>query len=168
MVQGAAMATVTHKQIYTEVRAYLLGLFLCPPESVIQGYQNDAPLPDQAIVMSILFEQALDVSVHYYEPADNQTFVQQSVEITMQIDFYGADSGDKARKLCNLWKSHYSTARLISCQPLYCKDPVQMTFINEQSRYEQRWMVELILQYNPEFSHEQTYLDMPVITLKNP
>ena len=145
MVQGAAMATVTHKQIYTEVRAYLLGLFLCPPESVIQGYQNDAPLPDQAIVMSILFEQALDVSA----------------------DFYGADSGDKARKLCNLWKSHYTTARLVSCQPLYCKDPVQMTFINEQSRYEQRWMVELLLQYNPEFSHEQTYLDMPVITLKN-
>jgi hypothetical protein len=168
VVQGAAMATVTHNQIYREVRAYLLGLFSCPPSSVIQGYQNDAPLPNNAIVMTILFEHSLDVAANYYEPVEDKAVVQQSVEITMQIDFYGEESGDRARKLCNLWKNHYTTARLSSCQPLCAKDPMQMTFINEQSRYEQRWMVELTLQYNPEFEHEQTYLDMPVINLLNP
>ena len=159
------MATVNHNQIFREVRAYLLGLFLCPPETIIQGYQNDAPLPSNAIVMSMLFEHGLDVSANYYEPVKDKAVVQQSVEITMQIDFYGEESGDRARKLCNLWKNYYTTARLTSCQPLYAKDPMQMTFINEQSRYEHRWMVELALQYNPEFEHDQTYLDMPTINL---
>lgn len=160
------MATVTHEQIFREVRAYLLGLFSCPPSSVIQSYQNDAPLPNNAIVMTILFEHSLDVAANYYEP--DKAVVQQSVEITMQIDFYGEESGDRARKLCNLWKNHYTTARLVYCQPLYSKDPMQMTFINEQSRYEHRWMVEIALQYNPEFEYDQTYLDMPTINLTKP
>lgn len=159
------MATVTHNQIFREVRAYLLGLFSCPPSSVIQGYQNDAPLPNNAIVMTILFEHSLDVAANYYEPVEDKAYLQQSVEITMQIDFYGESSGDRARKLCNFWKSQHAAARLISCQPLYSKDPMQMEFINEQSRYEQRWMVELTLQYNPEFEYDQIYLDMPTINL---
>lgn len=162
------MATVTHAQIFREVRAYLLGLFSCPPESVVQCYQNDAPLPKQAVVMSILFEHAFDFPASYYEPERDKAAVQQSVEVTMQIDFYGNQAGDRARKLSNLWKNQYTTARLTSCQPLYCKDPMQMTFINEQSRYEERWTVELALQYNPEFEHELIYLDMPVITLSKP
>lgn len=159
------MATVTHNQIFREVRAYLLGLFLCPPETIIQGYQNDAPLPNNAIVMSILFEHSLDIAASYYEPSENKAAIQQSVEVTLQIDFYSEGSGDRARKLCNFWKSQHATARLTSCQPLYAKDPMQMTFINEQSRYEERWMVEIALQYNPEFEYDQTYLDMPIINL---
>lgn len=161
------MASITHADIYAEVRAYMLGLFSCPPETIIQGYQNDAPLPSNAIVMSMLFEHGLDISANYYAPGD-KAYLQQSVEITMQIDFYGEESGDRARKLCNFWKSQHAAARLISCQPLYSKDPMQMEFINEQSRYEQRWMVEIALQYNPEFEYDQIYLDMPTINLTKP
>lgn len=159
------MATVTHEDIYKEVRAYLLGLFSCPPETVIEGYQNDSPLPENAVVMTILFEAAFDVSSNYYDEINEIATVQQSVEATMQIDFYGAEASSRARKISNLWKNHYSTARFTVCQPLYSKDPRRMVLVNEKSIYEDRWSVDVLLQYNPEFEYDQTYLDLPTITL---
>lgn len=38
--------------------------------------------------MTILFEHALDVSSNYYDLDNEKTAVQQSIEVTMQIDFY--------------------------------------------------------------------------------
>lgn len=159
------MATVNHDDIYEEVRAYLLGLFLCPPETVIKGYQNGSPLPQNAVVMTILFEHSLDVSANYYDPLLDITTVQQSVEVTMQLDFYGGDAGSRARKLSNLWKNHYTANALTKCQPLYSKDPQRMPIVNEQSNYEDRWSVDVLLQYNPEFEHDQSYLGMPDYTI---
>ncbi len=161
------MATVNHDDIYTEVRAYLLGLFSCDPETVIHGYQEEG-LPQNAIVMTILFEHSLDVSANYYDPLLDKTTVQQSVEITMQLDFYGDEAGSRARKLSTLWKNHYTTAALTKCQPLYSKDPQRMPIVNEQSNYEDRWSVDVLLQYNPEFEHDQAYLNMPEFTLLKP
>ena len=161
------MATVNHADIYTEVRAYLLGLFSCPPETVIQGYQEEG-LPQNAVVMNILFEHGLDVSANYYDPFLEITTVQQSVEITMQLDFYGEEAGNRAREVSNLWKNHYTTAALTKCQPLYSKDPQRMPIVNEKSQYEDRWSVDVLLQYNPEFEHNQAYLGMPEWNLLNP
>lgn len=158
------MATVDHADIYKEVRAYLLGLFLCPPDAVIYGYQEQG-LPQNAVVMTILFEHSLDVSVNYYDPLLDITTVQQSVEVTMQLDFYGDEAGARARKLSNLWKNHYTSAAFTKCQPLYSKDPQRMPIVNEQSNYEDRWSVDVLLQYNPEFEHDQTYLGMPDYTI---
>lgn len=164
--QGGAMATVTHDAIYTEVRAYLLGLFLCSPETVIQGYQNGSPLPPNAVVMTVLFDVGLDVPVSHYDPITDTTVVQQSVEVTMQLDFYGEQAGTRARHVSNLWKSHYTATALTVCKPLYSKDPRRMPIVNEQAQYEDRWSVDVLLQYNPEFEHAQTFLVMP--TLNNP
>lgn len=163
MGKGAFMATVTHDDIYKEVRAYLLGLFSCPPEIVIKGFQNGSPLPEDAIVMSILFEQTFDVASNYYDVNSDLATVQQSVQVSMQVDFYGTQAATRSRKLANLWKNQYTTEWLSKCQPLYCKDPQQIIFINEKAQYEPRWMLEIELQYNPEFEHEQHYLNMPTV-----
>ena len=159
------MSSVTHKDIYKEVQAYLLGLFSCPPQTVIQGYQNNSPLPDEAVVMTILFENELDMAVSHYDPAADKTAVQQSVEVTMQVDCYGPQAAARARKLSTLWKNHYTTATLKSCQPLYSNNPKRLPIINEKSAYEDRWLVELALQYNPYFEHGQTFLGMPQISI---
>lgn len=161
------MATVTHADIYKEVRAYLLGLFSCPPETLIQGYQNGSPLPENAVVMTILFEHSFDVSSNYYDLINEITTVQQSVEVTMQLDFYGVEASTRSRMVSNLWKNPYTTVRLTNCQPLYSKDPRRTVLVNEKSIYEDRWSVDVLLQYNPEFEYDQTYLDMPTITLNN-
>lgn len=163
------MPTVKHDDIYKEVRSYLIGLFSYLPETVVKGYQNGSSLPDNAIVMTILYERDLDVSANYYESMTDSTTVQQSVEVTMQIDFYGVGSGDKARKLTTLWRNIYTTQILKCCQPLYAKSPRQMTYVNEKDQYEQRWSMDLLMQYNPYFEHEQNYINtIPDILTSQP
>ena len=73
---GDDMTTITHADIFAEVRAYLLGLFSCPSLTIIQNYRQGMALSDQAIVMSILSEQALDMAANYYQPATIQRLLQ--------------------------------------------------------------------------------------------
>ena len=162
------MPTVIHDDIYKEVRSYLIGLFSCEPETVIKGYQNGAPLPENAVVMTILYERNLDVSVNYYDTLQGITTVQQSVEVTMQVDFYGDKGATRCRKLSSLWKNMYTTQVLKCCQPLYSKASHQLQYINEKDQYEQRWSVDILLQYNPEFEHDQEYLGAPYISISQP
>ena len=155
------MSSVTHKDIYKEVQAYLLGLFSCPPQTVIQGYQNNNPLPDEAVVMTILFENELDMAVSHYDPAADKTAVQQSVEVTMQVDCYGENSHAMARQIASMWQSLPTTEVLQNCQPLYCGDPKDLTFVNETGQYELRFMVGLELQYNTKYENAvQSAIDM--------
>lgn len=157
------MATVD--QVYIEVYRFLIKLFKC---EVLQGLQNNTPLPENCIVTTILDERNLDYSSNYYTDDTTQNIhnvtVKQSVECMMQLDFYGTDAQIRARHLATIWQNEISTSALQSCQPLYCKAPKQMTFVNEKNQYEPRWMVEVYLQYNPEFTHDQGFLDMPTIT----
>lgn len=162
------MASITHADIYAEVRAYMLGLFSCAPETIIPGPQVGMTLPDDAIVMSVLSEHALDVATNYYQPVENKVYIQQSVQMSIQIEFYGEGAMDKALKLCNLWKNHYTVDHLHCCQPLYCEDPQQKSSANEKSLLPQPWLVVLTLQYNPEFELDQIYLDKPEIILTKP
>nr|WP_174506079.1 hypothetical protein [Acinetobacter sp. Marseille-Q1620] len=156
------MPSITHQDLYTEVRAYLLGLFHC---DVVQGQQNGSPLPKDGIVMMILFEKDIGTVVDFYEENEDVTYVQGGRQATLQLDFYGDQAQSRASKVALLWKNQYSTSRLRHCQPLYGKEPQNMNFINEQSNYETRWMLELVLQYNPETSFEQTFLDQPLLKI---
>ena len=162
------MPTVTHTDIYREIKAYLTGLFSCPSEIINQGYQNGVSLPENAVVMTILYERNIDVSTNYYDISTGTTTVQQSVEVTMQVDFYGNDAGVRCRKLSHLWKNMYATEELKKCQPLYAKESRQMTYINEKDQYEHRWSIDILLQYNPEFEHTQEFLDLPYFSIIKP
>lgn len=167
MGKGAAMATVTHEDIYTEVRSYLIGLFSCP---VVRGYQNNSPLPADGIVMTVISERDFDYASNYYTESDDEDIysvdIQKSVEVVMQLDFYGVESQKRVRHVANVWQSEFSTNKLVKCQPLYSKQPMQMQYINEKNQYEQRWMLEVLLQYNPCFTHDQQYLDVPTFQIR--
>lgn len=161
------MATVSernyHDEIYTEVRSYLIGLFSCP---VVKGYQNNSPLPENGIVMTIIHERDFDQASDYTDEDLLLTYVQNSTEVMMQLDFYGELAAGRARQVVNFWRNEYTTSRLKVCQPLHSKQPVQMQHVNEKNMYEQRWMLEIYLQYNPEFSYELVLLGAPTITIE--
>ncbi|MFY1028175.1 phage neck terminator protein [Actinobacillus seminis] len=157
----------THDDIYREVRAYLLGLFHLEGEKVIRGYSNNVPLPQQSfILMNIIYERALTTNVHFYDVNSGITEVLQSVEIQMQIDFYGENSGEMARTFCTLWRDVYACEHFSYCQPLYCDEPRYLPFTNEASEYEQRYLVTINLAYNPVIVHPQDFITNPSITLE--
>lgn len=158
----------TYDDIYREVRAFLLGLFRLEGERVIRGYSNNAPLPQSPfILMNIIHEQALSTNTHDYSLDEQNTEVMQSMEVQMQIDFYGATSGQMARQFCTLWRDFYACERLQCCQPLYCDDPKYLPFTNEANEYEERFMVTAHLTYNPLIVHDQDFITNPSITLQH-
>ncbi|MEQ1964328.1 hypothetical protein ABLB69_14405 [Xenorhabdus khoisanae] len=146
----ATVITVTHDNLFAEVRQYLIALLSC---DVIQGYQNDVPAPDNGVVMHVLFERDIDYIANYYHHESSEITAQRSVELTMQLDFYGDEADSRARVVANLWQSSYTTARLKKCQPLYSEQPRKMVLVNEANQYENRVMLEIKLQYNPEISY---------------
>ncbi|PHM61190.1 phage neck terminator protein [Xenorhabdus ishibashii] len=142
-----AAITVIHADLFIEVRKYLIELFQC---DVTQGYQNDVPAPENGVVMHVLFERDIDYIANYYHHESATITAQRSVELTMQLDFYGDEADSRARVVANLWQSNYTTARFKKCQPLYSEQPRKMVLLNEANQYENRVMLEIKLQYNPE------------------
>lgn len=101
----------TLDDIYTEVRAMLLGLFSC---EVVRGYNNNVPLPKPPfVVMNILNEAAAATNEHAYAVADETAAVSRQSEIQMQLDFYGAEAGRMAQKTVLLWRDFYALARFL-------------------------------------------------------
>ncbi|CAM8273227.1 hypothetical protein Q4S26_00380 [Morganella morganii] len=166
MGEGTAMATisVTERDIFIELRRYLTELFSCP---VAQGYQNNIPIPENGIVMHMMFERDLDYTADYWNPADEQMTAQRSVEATFQLDFYGAEANSRARVVANLWKSSYTTDRMAKCQPLDNGQPRKDVLVNQANQYENRMMLDVTLQYNPETSYHVDSVDEISITTTN-
>ena len=143
-------------QMFIEIRAMLLEFFTCP---IVQGYQNGVPLPIDGIVITFITETDLD-QLSYSEVTNpdliSQTVtVQTAVKTMMQVDCYGDLGQARARQIATMFKSPYACERLQSCQPLDYRPPKNLSFVNEASEYEPRWMVEIDMQYNPHYTYRQ-------------
>lgn len=140
---------MNEQDIYLEVWKYLTDLFFC---DVIQGLQNNSPLPQDCIVMTLLpYSKDLDQSQYYNE--GGESMIQSSKLQMMQLDFYGDQAFNRATQCATMWRSQYTTDRLANIQPLYANDVKNMEFINEQDQYEKRFLLEIALQYNPYYTY---------------
>lgn len=167
MGKGYRMAVIDFTEdIYTELRAYLIELFDCP---VIKARNNGSPLPQNCITMLIQFENDLDMTSTYFNGSTSMSQAQTSVEMIVQLDFWGDKAGAKARQTSTLWRSIYTTERLKKCQPLYANTPRNLQYVNEKKEYEHRYMLEIALQYNPFYTYNQdSGIDVPQVSIINP
>ena len=143
-------------QMFIEIRAMFLEFFTCP---IVQGYQNGVPLPIDGIVITFITETDLD-QLSYSEVTNpdliSQTVtVQTAVKTMMQVDCYGELGQARARQIATMFKNPYACERLQSCQPLDYRPPKNLSFVNEASEYEARWMMEIDMQYNPHYTYRQ-------------
>ena len=126
---------------------------------IVRGYQNGMPLPIDGIVITFITETDLD-QLGYSEVTNpdliSQTItVQTAVKTMMQVDCYGDLGQARARQIATMFKNPYACERLQSCQPLDYRPPKNLSFVNEASEYEARWMVEIDMQYNPHYTYRQ-------------
>ena len=160
-----ASLNVTQQEIYKDIRKFLVGLFPGSELQVIQAAQNNNPLPNNAVVMQILFTNNLDIAVTTSLPP-TESAIQNSVEVRMQFDFYGVQAEARSRIVANIWRSEYSCERLTVCQPLYVQSHHRHVYVNDSNQYEDRWIMDLGLQYNPQVTVTQDFADSPpVITI---
>ena len=126
---------------------------------IVRGYQNGMPLPIDGIVITFITETDLD-QLSYSDVTNpdliSQTVtVQTAVKTMMQVDCYGDLGQARARQIATMFKNPYACERLQSCQPLDYRPPKNLSFVNEASEYEARWMVEIDMQYNPHYTYRQ-------------
>jgi hypothetical protein len=86
----------------------------------------------------------------------------------MQIDFFGAGSGDWSRVFAGLWKDETACLALEpTCDPLYTNGPHLAPLEDDEEQYEARWTVEAFLQYNPVVTVPMQFADTAEVTLIN-
>jgi len=153
-----AQLSLDHQELYREIRLFLLGLFPDATMQIIQSTQNNQPLPENAIVMQVLFDSNMDESVTTYNPP-NEAMVQNSVEVRVQLDFYGPMAESRSRIVANLWKNYYGTDNMEICKPLYVQSRQRHPYINDSNQYEDRFILDLGLQYNPTVTHAQDFAE---------
>lgn len=161
-----ASLSVTHQEIYRDIRLFLLGLFPGSELQIVQAAQNNQPLPNNAVVMQVLFSGNFDIAVVTDRSVQGEQDIQNSVGMRMQLDFYGVDAEARSRAVNNLWKTQYTCDRLSVCQPLYVQSYNRHVYVNDSNQYEDRWIMDLVLQYNPQVTVAQDFTsDAPVVNI---
>lgn len=160
----ATALNVTQAEIYKDVRRYLLGLF--PDCEVIQGYSNNVPLPNAPfILMNIIRESEMNTQINEWKPLDGLADVTRSIEVAMQLDFYGVDSGRNVRVFSTLWRDYHACERLEVCQPLYADEARYIPLTNEEQEFEARWSITASLTYNATVTHTQDFIESASVSI---
>ena len=162
------------EQMFVEIWEMFAEMFPTFDSSkIVRGYQNTQPLPIDGIVITFITETDLD-QLSYSEVTNpdliSQTVtVQTAVKTMMQVDCYGELGQARARQIATMFKNPYACERLQSCQPLDYRPPKNLSFVNEASEYEARWMVEIDMQYNPHYTYRQESTTvMPSVDIQPP
>lgn len=95
--------------------------------------------------------------------------ITQHTKVTIQLDVHGPLSSDNSQIISTLMRDEYATQKFLDlgddAAPLYADDPKQMPFINEGQQYENRWVVEAVLQANQVVTIPQQFADAVVVGL---
>ena len=145
--------SITESALFTAVGT-VLGQMLPTGVALIQGQQNRASLPTGPFaVMTPMLRERLSTNLDTYTNGNPGTRSStEAAKITVQVDIYGTAAGDNAQIVSTLWRDAFAcdafNAINTSVQPLYASEPRQMQFVNDQSQYENRWSVDVMLQAN--------------------
>lgn len=86
-----------------------------------------------------------------------------AVKMGAQIDVHGPHSGDNVRVVETLMRSEYGVAAFeasgLEVVPLYCDEPKQLPFTNDQQQVENRWVLDTYLQINPIVTTSQLFAE---------
>lgn len=98
--------------------------------------------------------------------AGQQTF-EQATNAVYQLDIHGPNATDNAAIVSTMTRDAYAVDwfndRSTRVVPLFADDPRQGPFINGESQYEDRWIVEISLQVNYLITAPQQFADAAVV-----
>ena len=90
----------------------------------------------------------------------------QSTQVTVQLDVHGPASADNAQIISTLLRDEYAVDQFPSgIAPLYCDDPQQIPFVNDQDQYETRWVVRAQLEAEQTVTVPQQFADTLAVGL---
>lgn len=167
------VVTPTFEDLYTRLRVLIVDVVPAGVE-VIQGLGNRVPMPPPSpgfVCMTATLLNPLDTPVESWDgdnPDPDAIAYQQSMAVRVQLDCYGALSGDWATMLATVLRTEYAVDLLgPTVAPLYADNPIMAPLIDAEAEYEQRWIVGANVQYNPVTSTPMQFADTAEIELIN-
>ena len=154
--------SITEVDVLTALRNYLIVLF--PAVEVVQTQDNGVPMPKGGfIAMNNVNKVRLSQNVDsYLDPLTpiGEKRILTPTNFTIQLDFYGDASCDWATEVMATFFDGYGfEAFPENIKPLYTNDPIQVPLINGEQQWEQRWKLDVSLQYNPVVSTPMQFFD---------
>jgi hypothetical protein len=159
--------SITEDNVLAALRGFLLGIVAAGVE-VVYGQDNRVPEPlgDDFLVMTVISQKRLStVSSTYTDPGTNpgtRNF-SQATQMSVQIDIHGPASADNTAMISTLFNSDYGWYQFkstgVDIRPLYCDEGRQAPFINGENQFEQRWIINAVLQFNPITAVPQDFID---------
>ena len=87
--------------------------------------------------------------------------IKQPTKVTVQLDVHGPNSSDNAQTISTLFRDDYAVQNFYASgfdvMPLYAGDPKQIPFINAEQQYENRYVIDAVMQANEVVSPPQQY-----------
>lgn len=91
----------------------------------------------------------------------------QPTETTIQLDVHGPNSTDNAQRITTLFRDGYAvdffSTYPYAVVPLYTNNRGQQPFINGEDQYENRWVLDAVMQVNATVSTGLQYADKLVV-----
>lgn len=174
------VVTPTQDALYRLVKALVVTVTGLDPSLVIQGLPNRAAMPPASpgfATMQATITKRLRTNIESWDltpDADpNSIATEQGTQLRMQLDLYGASSGDWAVMLCTVLRSEYGCTALaggdpanpVVVVPLYANDEFLAPLDDSEAQYENRWTLEAVLQYNPVTTIPMQFADTLEVTL---
>lgn len=161
--------SITQDNIYVALQAFIASVIT--DAEIVQGLANRVARPTGPhIEMTVLFFNRVTTNQVTYSdltPTTGTENTQQSIKLTVQIDCYGPLSQDWAVMLTTLLRDSYGCDALAPvATPLHADDPKMIALVDSEMQYEQRWMVEAVLQYNPVIQTPMQFADTVTVTTK--
>ncbi len=148
--------SITEDQIFSVLGQFLQSVVpsTC---AVVRGQVNRVPEPQGTdfVVMWPTLRERLSTNVDTYDDQSQNKNLMQPTKITVQCDVHGPCSADNAQIISTMFRDAYATDFFTSVfgsvdlQPLYSDDPRQTPFMNAEQQYEERWIVQMVMQANP-------------------
>lgn len=166
------VTSIPQEQLYTVISTFLQSVTGFSQQLVIQGLPNRDAMPLASpgfATMQITLANRLNYNIDTWgptDPAPTSVNVETHYKGRLQVDFYGAASGDLAAIFASLWRDETGCLALEpTCDPLYTDDPFLAPLDDSEEQYEQRWTVNAYFQYNPVVSVPMTFANELEVTL---
>ncbi len=141
--------SITIDEVIDALKAFLVPF--CTGMEIVRGQVNRVPSPLGGYV--VLTEGTLidlQVPSSIVDKITEEATLHGPQEIAIQIDFYGASSGQLCSAVKQALRSSYGFDKFPeNIKPLYTDAGRQIPLVTGEEEYETRWTLTAALQYNP-------------------
>lgn len=132
-----------------------------PGAEIVRAQVNRVAMPaNPCVILTEMKQTDLSVPATEYQPDDDTATIYGPSQIDVQIDFYGALSGEFCKTVKSAFRSQWGFDNFpANIRPLYTSDGIQAPLTTGEQQYESRWTLTAFMQYNPTVTVPQQFAD---------